>query len=152
MKKKIKLRDLTAEQWDNYRYMCCVELCKNCPFEMIDCGLSNETLSWFNNKRILSDKFLNQEVEIEVLDILTKEEKEYLSAVIKPYRDKVIKIRKCINNFRTEEEETFYYIHISIRSKAGILLEEIINLPCFNNTMYKGMENYKEYTLKELGL
>lgn len=72
--------------------------------------------------------------------ILDDEEKEYLSAVIKPWREKVISIIKI----RVNED---YFI--SIRLKNG----EKVNLPWFKkDTMYKGMKLKKEYTLEELGL
>mgnify|MGYP001302655222 CR=1 FL=1 len=71
--------------------------------------------------------------------ILDDEEKEYLSVVIRPFKDKVKYIRKCCTS-RGE------YIEIGILNDSAIL-------PYFNkNTMYKGMELEKQYTLKELGL
>ena len=67
-------------------------------------------------------------------------EKEYLSNVIKPWREKTISIIKV----RVNEDD-----FISIRLKNG----EKVNLPWFKkSTMYKGMEANKVYTLEELGL
>lgn len=75
-------------------------------------------------------------VEKEILD---DAEKEYLSAVIRPFKDKVEYIKKCCNS-RGE------YIEIEISNDAAIF-------PNFKKgTMYKGMEANKEYTLKELNL
>lgn len=74
-------------------------------------------------------------VEKEILD---EEEKKYLSAVIRPFKDRVEFISK--NRFKRE------YIAIKVEG-------EIITLPYFKaNTMYKGMELCKKYILKELGL
>ena len=72
--------------------------------------------------------------------ILTEEEREYLSAVIKPFRNEVLNIKKKSN----------YLAWISIVMKD----QEIIKLPFFEKSseMYKGMELGKEYTLEELGL
>lgn len=76
-------------------------------------------------------------VEKEILD---DKEKEYLSNVIKPFRDKV----EYIVKFGCLPEE---YISICLPKC------EVIDLPCFKKgTMYKGMEIDKEYTLEELGL
>ena len=73
-------------------------------------------------------------------EILDDVEKEYLSAVIRPFRSRIKYISKettCIHN---------HYIFIDLGS-------DDIALPIFSNkTMYKGMEADKEYTLKELGL
>jgi len=73
-------------------------------------------------------------------EILDEVEKEYLSDVIRPFRDRVINIIKIDNRIG---------IFIAIRIKD----EESIDLPYLKNkNMYKGMEINKEYTLKELGL
>ena len=76
-------------------------------------------------------------VEKEILD---EEEKEYLSNVIKPFRDKVEYIVKETSSYNE-------YIKITIKNDGGL---------CFPNfkkgTMYKGMKKNKEYTLEELGL
>ena len=76
--------------------------------------------------------------------ILDKKEKEYLSNVIKPFRDITRFIRKSDYN-QTE------YIVIYLKHHSGV--GESFVLPIFEKgTMYKGMELDKEYTLKELGL
>ena len=76
-------------------------------------------------------------VEKEILDDV---EKEYLSAVIRPFKNKVIYIIKwdcAIGEYIT----------------IGISNDVAITFPNFKKgTMYKGMEADKEYTLKELGL
>lgn len=72
-------------------------------------------------------------------EILDEKEKEYLRAVIKPFRDKVdfiLKKRASISE----------YIVIALK-------DEIIALPWFKKgTMYKGMETYKKYSLEDLNL
>mgnify|MGYP000292577195 CR=1 FL=1 len=79
----------------------------------------------------------------EVKDILNSREKEYLSNVIKPFRDSAINIKK-FENYRDRQKE---YITIYIKNDFAI------NLPNFEkNTMYKNMEINKAYTLEELGL
>lgn len=76
-------------------------------------------------------------VEKEILDDV---EKEYLSAVIKPFKDRV----KYINKWDCPIGE---FIEIGISNDAAI------PFPNFKKgTMYKGMEVNKNYTLKELGL
>lgn len=74
--------------------------------------------------------------------ILDDAEKEYLSAVIKPFRNKV----KHIAIWDTCGGSK-HFVHIKLYD------EDCINFPNFKpNAMYKGMELRKEYTLKELGL
>lgn len=104
-----------------------------------------------NNKDIYSDKFLNQEIEIET-DILSEKEKEYLKSIIRPFKDRVKYIEKKINTDCIGS--TFYYIIIAIKSIVNDNIREITSLPYFKleSKMYEGMELNKEYTLKELGL
>lgn len=78
-------------------------------------------------------------------EILDEVEKEYLKAVINPFRKRVENITKfsCIGGYHTEKE----YIYIKVYGDTPI------TLPYFKkNTMYKGMEPHKDYTLEELGL
>ena len=78
--------------------------------------------------------------------ILDDVEKEYLSAVIKPFRNRIISIRK----YRFNQDE---YIGIYIKYYAKTDENEMITLPVFKEvTMYKGMETNRRYTLEELGL
>ena len=59
--KKVKLRDLTEEQYEKWRDKNCgVYDCFKCPFRCVDC---NNTF-WISCKDMYSDKFLDQEVEI----------------------------------------------------------------------------------------
>lgn len=145
MKRKIKLRDMTKEQWDSYKRNVCRCLCTDCPIKAGKCFLSTDETSWVNNKDMYSNKFLDQEVEIETPDILDEAEKRYLRAVIRPFRDRVISIAKIGYNDR-------YFIAIKIQSKFTLSKMEHTDLPIFNTDMYEGIESNKDYTLKELGL
>ena len=86
-------------------------------------------------------KWLCEEYKEPILDDV---EREYLSAVIKPFRKKVKKIAKISRIGQPEEQ----YIRIVL----GEL--DFMNFPNFNtNTgMYKGMEADRLYSLEELGL
>lgn len=146
MKIKIKLRDITNEQWDDYKHNACPKLvCPNaCPCYGSNCSFSKSSESWINKKDLYSDKFLNQEIEIP--DILDEEEKEYLANVIKPFKDRVI----CITKTKIKSDK--YFISITIHSDLSLTEKELITLPYFQNDIYKEMEIDKDYTLKELGL
>lgn len=145
----MKLKDLTKEQWDENKGIECnkCERCDNCKFVYINCNTSNIKSSWINHKEIYSDKFLDQEIEIEMPDILNEAEKRYLSAVIRPFRNRVISISKYFYVL-----DNVYSIEIYMKSVEGIFNTENLKLPLFKNEMYKGMEKNKKYTLKELDL
>lgn len=78
---------------------------------------------------------------IQEKEILDEAEKRYLKAVIRPFKNRVryISKEKCYDGD--------CYISVELDS------DEHINLPYFKKeTMYNGMGEDKEYTLKELGL
>lgn len=99
-----------------------------------------DKLDWENFYNIDGDLYLC--IKQEILD---EKEKEYLRAVIKPFRDRVksiTKIKGCMKN-------EYIAIYMKSINESG----ERVPLPYFKkNTMYKGMEERKEYTLEELGL
>lgn len=75
--------------------------------------------------------------------ILDDAEKKYLSEVIKPFLSKI----KYIAKFKSACSEDKQYIHIGFYEGDGL------TFPYFKeNSMYKGMELNKAYTLKELRL
>ena len=79
---------------------------------------------------------LTLEVEEPILD---EEERKYLSDVIRPFRDRV----DCIRKMNNSEGD---YITIYLKT-------DYFCLPYFQKeTMYKGLELDKEYTLEDLGL
>ena len=117
--------------------------------------LSKEGLSFWgvsSQEWILSSiigKLLTGEKKIIKLPkaILNETERKYLSSVIKPFRDKVISIA---NYYEESIDNNF----IEIEIKQNYCNEnQYVSLPYFKKgTMYKGMEEYKKYTLEELGL
>lgn len=83
------------------------------------------------------------DMEREEPPALDEAEKRYLRAVIRPWRDKVLKIWKD-RNVDLEDIKISY---------ADGTREQIISFPYFEKgTMYKGMERGREYSLEELGI
>ena len=74
--------------------------------------------------------------------VLDDTEREYLSAVIKPFREKIEYIRKNKSAYKDKQ-------FISI----GFYDDDYMYFPFFeNDAMYKCMELGRKYTLEELGL
>ena len=95
------------------------------------------TLRWITDFM----KWLEEEYKPNILD---EKEKDYLSAVIKPFRKRIEYIKKMNSTYAngcqflciTPADDLFCFC-----------------LPVFEKgTMYKGMEAHKKYTLEELGL
>ena len=102
---------------------------KICPTGVDNCNCCKELIY----------EWLLSEYKEQVLDDV---EKEYLSAVIKPFRSRVKYIAKIIS-----------YDEFEQRIKIAFYNGYCIYLPYFKaNTLYKGMELDKNYTPEELGL
>ena len=84
-------------------------------------------------------KWLLEEAKEPVLDDV---EKEYLSAVIKPFRKKISCIRKNKDSLKGKN-----YIKIEFCDGDCMFFPNLSN-----DEMYKGMELNKKYSLEELGL
>ena len=82
--------------------------------------------------------------------MLTPKEKEYLSNVIKPFKDRVKNIHK-LSCFGQRAEAIA--IDVEMDKDFALQLCDTIYLPIFKKgTMYKNLTEAKLYTLKELGL
>lgn len=103
-----------------------------------------------NDESIKTDRYLSSYTD-DILDwmarpykepILNEAERKYLSDVIRPFRKEV----DTISKFHTWAND-LQYISIKMKDKRWC------TLPLFpKGTMYKGMENERYYSLKELGL
>ena len=99
--------------------------------------------SWFQSSML--EKLLLGHCRI-IEPVLNDAEKEYLSNVIKPFKNRVIYITKSVYILGE-------YLEINLRHYNDGCSGYSIVLPYFKKgTMYKGMELDKEYTLYELGL
>ena len=77
--------------------------------------------------------------------LLTEKEKEYLSAIIKPFKDKVIYIVKQ-QGFKYSKKISVEFIIIYVD-------DEKIILPSYDKgTMYKDIKLMEKYTVEDLGL
>lgn len=81
--------------------------------------------------------------------ILDDAERRYLSAVIRPFRNKIKQIAKYGGHYHN-----YYYEYITVMYYVDqALITYSFGLPVFpEGTMYKGMEVNRYYTLEELGL
>ena len=107
---------------------------------------SNDSQMW-ERSRSIEELLIGQYEIIKIpKPILDEKEKKYLSAVIKPFRNRVINIKK-------ESGYSIECIKITLNPLKVMTADDIVYLPNFIKwSMYKGMETDKEYTLEELGL
>ena len=109
---------------------CCVNGLSNRDCNKIECEVCKQhAMEW-----------LLEEAKEPILDEV---EKKYLSAIIKRFGREI----KYIAKFKSACSENRQYIHIGFYEGDGF------SFPYFKaNSMYKGMEINKAYTLKELDL
>lgn len=141
---KVKIRDLTIEQYMKYDCNKYDDNCEGCIFKKVNCNKYDKYNRINYNKNLYREEFLNQEIEIKC-EILTKEEKGYLEFVLKPFCKNIRSVKKeeCHSYSCTPKEYIIVYIE-GLDSMIFPLFEK--------GTMYKGMELYKSYTPEELGL
>lgn len=97
-----------------------------------DASVTNAVLAW-----------LDMEHKEPILD---DEEREYLAAVIRPFRDRVEFISKVVMDYQGGYTDCYICIRFTDSSND-------MSFPVFCETdMYKGMKLYEKYTLEELGL
>lgn len=154
MKKKIKLKDLTRIQYLKWRMVYknpnnCSGTCEKCPLRLVHCHPETKEC-WIYHTEIFTDKFLNKTIEIEIPDILTKEEKEYLATVIKPYKNHIKSIMKEIDNENKDNDNLLLVIFLKEPNVHTPMI------PLFKNEKgeyaFAGMEMHLHYNLSELGL
>lgn len=120
--------------------------CSHVPYKITKDGMfywSEKQYRW-QSIDIWLTEILSGKIKIIKKPILDEVEREYLSAVIKPFRDRVISICKC----NCYEYEYIVIKYLDIGKNEGF-----IYFPCFKKgTMYKGMETNKEYSVEDLGL
>ena len=121
------------------------------PFEMAALIKANldENMNYgpgSGNSRYTDDilEWMAQPYKEPVLDDV---EKEYLGAVIKPFRNRIRYI--CLDPHISD----YYQIRIVLTPISKERYTEVLVMPTFKkDTMYKRMKLFKEYSLEELGL
>ena len=101
---------------------------------------------WYTSNKLLP-MLLQGEISIIKVEqpILDDIEKKYLGNIIKPFRNRIVWIKKIDSPIQNYE-----YIKICYQDHNYII---VLNFPDFKvGTMYRGMKIGKSYTLKELGI
>lgn len=120
--------------------------------EMLICSLAGKTIEQLEDEEQIEILKVERPIKwknvYEHKEILDEQEKEYLSKIIEPFKNRVKRIEKVKISYDNLE-----FINIVLYSSVTYGNEESISLPYFKKgTMYKGMELNKQYSLKELGL
>ena len=138
---------LGVKLYEDFRIKAINDMIFEKKFFLTEYGLFSED-STVPISTILND-ILNGQYKIVKLPkpLLTEEEKEYLSYVIKPFRNKVNYICKCISSDYVYGIVDSEYIEIKVGGNHSIYFPHFAI-----NSMYKGMILDRVYSLEELGL
>ena len=129
---------LGVKLYEDFRIKAINEMIFEKKFFLTEYGLFSED-STVPLSTILND-ILNGQYKIVKLPLaLTKEEKDYLSEVVKPFRDKIEYIKRLTSDSWDSIQM------ITDKGVTAVLFFE-------TDTRYKNMEPDREYTLQELGL
>ena len=129
---------LGVKLYEDFRIKAINDMIFEKKFFLTEYGLFSED-STVPISTILND-ILNGQYKIVKLPLaLTKEEKDYLSEVVKPFRDKIEYIKRLTSDSWDSIQM------ITDKGVTAVLFFE-------TDTRYKNMEPDREYTLQELGL
>ena len=129
---------LGVKLYEDFRIKAINEMIFEKKFFLTEYGLFSED-STVPISTILND-ILNGQYKIVKLPLaLTKEEKDYLLEVVKPFRDKIEYIKRLTSDSWDSIQM------ITDKGVTAVLFFE-------TDTRYKNMEPDREYTLQELGL
>ena len=129
---------LGVKLYEDFRIKAINEMIFEKKFFLTEYGLFS-TDSTVPISTILNDILNGQYKIVKLPFALTKEEKDYLSEVIKPFRDKIEYIKRL----------TFDSVDsIQVITEKGVTAVLFFE----TDTRYKNMEPDREYTLEELGL
>ena len=129
---------LGVKLYEDFRIKAINEMIFEKKFFLTEYGLFSED-STVPISTILND-ILNGQYKIVKLPLaLTKEEKDYLSEVVKPFRDKIEYIKRLTSDS---------WDSIQMITDKGVMAVLFFE----TDTRYKNMEPDREYTLQELGL
>lgn len=103
IKENKKLKDLTYDEYANFKCNICGynQECNNCPFRMCNCESPDSKDSWFNNKEMYLEGFLEQLLPVEK-ELLDEEDRRYLTNMynlINVRNYEIYTICKCVDSF-----------------------------------------------------
>ena len=99
-----------------------------------------EAVQWGDDEPVLISDIYNPK-------ILNNKERKYLTAVLKPFHDKVKYVEKRVESVSNKDWSNKEYVFVAFYGRG------MIDMPDFEaGTMYSGMERDREYTLDELGI
>lgn len=151
IKENKKLKELT---YDEYAYFKSFECgyhgtCDSCPFRTGNCESPDSNDSWFNNKEMYSDGFLEQVLPVEKIITLSTQDKRYMNNIINFLETSNFTIIKHSDSYLGKKVVLLEFRHKSAIENYG---EERNYSPLFNPERFKELEENKTYRVEDFEL
>lgn len=154
IKENKKLKDLTYDEYANFKsFECGYEgRCSKCVFRTGNCEGPDSPDSWFNNKEMYAEGFLEQVIPVDK-ELLDEEDRKYLTNMynlINVRNYEIYTICKRVDSFLGKK---IGFIQITFKSNVKDYGCERCCGPLFDpEERFKNLEADKSYALEELGL
>lgn len=152
IKENKKLKDLTYDEYAYYKSFDCGSRmnCAECPFRTGNCESPDSKDSWFNNKEMYSEGFLEQVLPVEKRMTLSSQDKRYMNNIINFLEISNFKIKKHVDSFLGKKIAFLEFRHKSAIENYG---EEQNFSPLFNpEERFKELEENKIYEVEDVDL
>lgn len=153
--KKVSLRDLTFEQYEEWADKQCGRYCDTCLFKKVICS-SKSNNCWIFNKELYSNDFLDQELRIEEGPLLNEEEKDFIKDFINKY---IKNTNEYYDDFYVQltKRDSVRTLWFYVRKKSKTLRNPIVEF-CETKEyfVYLSIEDFnqleigRDYTMEEL--
>lgn len=147
---KSEIRKITLDEAERISKMV-KNTCSNCPFDNNGCGAIRCSLNSQGILEVFNERYDDLIKVLKVLnETLDKGEKEYLTAVLKPYK-RFENTLFVVKRERLWEKNKEYLVIKAVDENGNFDLDFLF--PDFKKgTKYAGLDLDRKYTLKELGI
>ena len=152
IKENKKLKDLTFDEYAKFKSWVCgyEENCSKCVFRTGNCEGPDSPDSWFNNKEMYAEGFLDQVLPVEKRITLSARDKRYINNIINFLEVSNFTIKKLVNTYLGKKIAFLEFRHKSAIEDYG---EELNYSPLFNpEERFKELEENKIYRVEDFEL
>ena len=152
IKENKKLKDLTFDEYAEFKsFKCGYEgSCSECVFRTGNCEGPDSPDSWFNNKEMYAESFLEQVLPVEKRITLSTRDKRYIINIMELFGTFNFTITKHVDTFLGDKVA---YLECRYKSAIENYGEERNFSPLFNpEERFKELKENKTYEVQELDI
>lgn len=152
IKENKKLKDLTYDEYAKFKSWVCGHegSCNKCVFRTGNCAGPDSPDSWFNNKEMYAEDFLEQVLPVEKRITLSTQDKRYMNNIINFLETSNFTIKKRVDSYLGKKIAFLEFRYKSAIENYG---EERNYSPFFNpEERFKELEENKIYEVEDFEL